>query len=186
MDDDIAGNRFAPPRAQVADIAADIAGAPVVGTRWARLGAALVDVVVGTVVYVAVMLSLHGLAGFRPENHEKVLPGLIVYYVVNYVIYGWFLYKSGQSIGKIVAGLRIVRSDGSQAAFLRTFLLRGVLFGAIGLLPWVGTLFVVGECLLIFGPARRCLHDYVADTIVVTAASSPLPARAPASAATAA
>lgn len=141
-------------------------------TRWARLGAALVDILVGTLIYCAVLLPLYGLAAFRPDGHTRILPGLILYDVLDYAAYAWFLYRSSQSIGKIAFGLRIVRPDGSHASFARTFLLRGVLVGAMGFIPRVGLLFVMGECLLIFGPARRCLHDYVADTIVATAASS--------------
>jgi len=177
MNDNIAQNRFAPPRADVADIAVEDAGTPVLATRWARLGAALVDVLVGTAIYCAVVLPLYGLAAFRPESHARILPGLILYYVLAYAVYAWFLYRSSQSIGKIALGLRIVRSDGSHAGFARTFLLRGVLFGAVGMIPHAGFWIVVGECLSIFGPARRCLHDYLADTIVVTAASSPTPIR---------
>ena len=178
MNDNIAQNRFAPPRADVSDIAEEAVGDPVLASRWARLGAALIDILVGTVIYLGVVLPLYGLAAFRP-GHASILPGLILYYVLNYAVDAWFLYRSSQTIGKIALNLRIVRPDGSRAGFARTFLLRGVVVGALGFIPRLGMWLIAGECLLIFGPARRCLHDYLADTIVVTATWPPAAVRAP-------
>ena len=35
--------------------------------------------------------------------------------------------------------------------------------------PIVGAFYALVDCLLIFRESRRCLHDNIADTIVVTA-----------------
>jgi hypothetical protein len=37
----------------------------------------------------------------------------------------------------------------------------------IGMIPYVGWIFSLADPLFIFGESRRCLHDMLADTIVV-------------------
>ena len=93
------------------------------------------------------------------------------------------LYKYGQTIGKKALGIRVVRMDGSRVSFARFFFLRGLamaviawIVSAVGIaihIPYIGNLVSLVDYLMIFGAAHRCLHDYVADTQVVTAESSP-------------
>ena len=173
MQDTAPDNRFAPPRANVADLpAAD--GAAVPATRLARLGAAALDSLACIAIFMAVMLPLYGLAGMKPPSDANAIwPGLILYYVLAYGMEAWFLHRSSQSLGKLALGLRIVRADGRPAGFVRTFWLRLLLPGVLAYVPWVGVPLLFVDCLFIFGPARRCLHDYLAGTIVATAASAP-------------
>lgn len=39
----------------------------------------------------------------------------------------------------------------------------------IGQIPYLGPAFGLANVLWIFGGERRCLHDYIADTLVVNA-----------------
>jgi uncharacterized RDD family membrane protein YckC len=177
MDDTAQPNRFAPPEAAVTDIATD---GPELASRWGRLGAGLIDGIVALVISLAVMLPMYGTGYFRMMATSKmsVLPGLALYVLLFYALEGWFLHQRSQSIGKIVVGLRIVRPDGGHATVGRTLGLRYLVFGALGFVPVIGPFVGFIDALFIFGSSRRCLHDLVADTIVVTADSSPLPARA--------
>jgi uncharacterized RDD family membrane protein YckC len=81
----------------------------------------------------------------------------------------------GQTIGKRLLGIRIVRNlDGSNPGFARAWLLRSLVIGLIGmligtLLPIVGNLFPIVNYGFIFRADRRCLHDLIADTKVVKA-----------------
>ena len=68
---------------------------------------------------------------------------------------------AGRDLGNFV----IRRSDGSAASLARLVWLRNVLNGVIALVPFYGII----DALFIFGEARRCLHDHIADTIVVKA-----------------
>jgi uncharacterized RDD family membrane protein YckC len=165
-------NRFAPPRTNVEDIAAT--DGPQLASRAQRFAGALIDGLFALAVSLAVMLPLYGLAYARMMSQSKlsVLPGLLAYLAIVYAIEGWFLYQRSQSLGKMAMGLRIVRVDGSPASFGRIFGLRLVLFGLIGFVPLIGPFFGIIDALFIFGSSRRCLHDFAADTIVVSASSS--------------
>jgi uncharacterized RDD family membrane protein YckC len=70
----------------------------------------------------------------------------------------------GQTIGKRMMGIQVRRTDGSPVDLGRLVLLRNIV-------PWFinsacGIFFLV-DALFIFGEERRCLHDQIADTIVV-------------------
>jgi uncharacterized RDD family membrane protein YckC len=76
-----------------------------------------------------------------------------------------FVSRDGQSIGKKMMGIRVARSDGSQASLGRIFWLRNVVNTVLAFLPFYGLV----DMLLIFGEARQCVHDKIADTIVIKA-----------------
>ncbi|MEO7413250.1 MAG: RDD family protein [Opitutaceae bacterium] len=74
----------------------------------------------------------------------------------------------GQTIGKRILGLRIVRNaDASKAGFVHGWLIRGLVPALIGLIPWIGTIFTLVDICFIFRADRRCIHDLLADTKVV-------------------
>ena len=60
-----------------------------------------------------------------------------------------------------------MRTDGSRASFARIFLLRNVVNFLPTLLPYVGLLYQLIDPLFIYQESRQCLHDKLADTIVV-------------------
>ena len=62
-----------------------------------------------------------------------------------------------------------MRSDGSQASFARIVGLRYFTTSVLAPIPVVGSIYGLVDVLLIFRDSRRCLHDNIADTIVVTA-----------------
>ncbi|APR81540.1 Hypothetical protein A7982_06889 [Minicystis rosea] len=95
--------------------------------------------------------------------------------------------RSGQSLGKIVTGLRIVRRDGRKVGVFQGFVLRELPFRALTFLtalcltldlPAPVQIALLGVCLLvnllddawILGAERRCLHDRLAGTWVVSTA----------------
>jgi len=73
--------------------------------------------------------------------------------------------RNGQTIAKKIVGIKVVRSDGSPASLGRIFWLRNVVNGLLGIIPLYGLI----DILFIFGEQRQCLHDKIADTIVVKA-----------------
>jgi uncharacterized RDD family membrane protein YckC len=74
----------------------------------------------------------------------------------------------GQTIGKRAVGIRIVSYDDlSNPGFWRAVGMRDLVPGVIGF--FAGLLFWTVDHAFIFGSERRCLHDYMAATIVVRA-----------------
>lgn len=111
-------------------------------------------------------LSFIEIASAANEAMAKSYPFLGALILLQAVL----LSSRGQSLGKILTGIRIVRvRDGSQAGFVQAFLLRGVIPGAIELIPILGGLFWLVDVCFIFGNERRCVHDLIAGTKVVKA-----------------
>ena len=77
---------------------------------------------------------------------------------------------SGQTIGKKLLKIRIVREPGHAAAgFVHAWLLRNFVTGFIRAVPWSGFVFTLVDVCFIFRDDRRCLHDLIAGTKVVQA-----------------
>jgi uncharacterized RDD family membrane protein YckC len=81
----------------------------------------------------------------------------------------WLISTRGQSIGKIVFGVRIVRhEDGTLPGFVHGWLLRNLVPGIIGMVPFgLGMIFSLVDVCFIFRADRRCIHDLIAGTRVV-------------------
>jgi uncharacterized RDD family membrane protein YckC len=93
---------------------------------------------------------------------------LIIWCVITF----WLVATRSQSIGKLMVGIKVVRTDGSPASFARIILLRNVVSFLPSFLPFVGLLYqLVIDPILIFQESRRCVHDMIADTIVVRCVS---------------
>lgn len=74
----------------------------------------------------------------------------------------------GQSLGKCLCGIRIVRAgDGGKAGFVRVVLLRWFLFAVVQSLQVIGPILAFVDYGMVLRPDKRCLHDHVADTLVV-------------------
>ena len=99
------------------------------------------------------------------------LPGVFfLLMIVGIVVVNWiWLYRNGQTIGKRLLSIKIVRTDGSRAGLLRIIFLRFIPTGILSSIPLIGFSFTLLDPLLIFQKSRRCLHDLIADTIVIDA-----------------
>lgn len=172
---------FTPPAAPLADAPPH---ALELADRGARLGAKCLDYLTGFGLLLAVglvaaicvpalMISGPGRIGGPPHAPIALLltlglataAGLIGLVVWNCV----WLDRYGQTIGKRVARIRIVRSNGERASLGRIFALRYLPMTLLGAIPFLGTLITLTDDLLIFRESRQCLHDQIADTIVVKA-----------------
>jgi uncharacterized RDD family membrane protein YckC len=160
-------NRYAPPSATVADVAPESADLPL-ATRWRRLSGAILDGLVVGLASLPVGLLL-GRNIFKPPAGSgldflavNALIGVTLFFLIN----GWLLFNRGQTVAKALLGTRIVRPNGDKVGAGRIGL-RYLASNGISMIPLVGALFALVDCLLIFRESRRCLHDQIADTIVI-------------------
>jgi uncharacterized RDD family membrane protein YckC len=173
-------NRFAPPRAEVQDTPGQ--GEMVTATRGSRLAAVFIDMAPSLCIGIAAAILLPAYEAIRratggePGHYGGLIVGgaIAVLALLAYIGYSISLvYRFGQTFGKKVMGIRVVRTDGSRVAFARFVFLRWLPLGLLGAIPYIGWIVGLTDSLLIFRDSSRCLHDDIADTLVVTAASSP-------------
>jgi uncharacterized RDD family membrane protein YckC len=173
-------NPYAPPQAFVRDIVADVSMMP--ADRGTRLVAAILD---GIIFFVMVYAPLMVVAVFAPlmlappiesgvgsvsagAGGAVILVGLL-FTLGGLIAWSWltirYVVRNGQSIAKNWLGIKVVRADGSPVTLGRLFWLRNVVNGLLGIIPLYGLI----DILFIFAESRQCLHDKLADTIVIKA-----------------
>lgn len=121
-------------------------------SRGSRLLAAIVDSAAFLCVYAAFLLN------------SMTLFALGVCALIAIQIY--FLSSRGQTIGKMVMNVKIVKMDtGKNGGFGPNVLMRAIVNGVLGIIP----LYSLVDVLFIFREDRRCIHDMIAGTRVVEA-----------------
>lgn len=154
--------------------------------RVARLIAYLIDQLVLSMVAVGFIFYFElwpYLLSADPAQMTILYHPIALQFLLFALINGYFLLTNGQTLGKLIMGIRVVGENG-QVPSLRTLLLiRSFLFFYLPLLltvlvsmvsPAIGAvvhfisvLFVYINILFIFKPGARCLHDRLAKTYVV-------------------
>ena len=146
--------------------------APSPAGRGARLAATAID----GLLQAALLCGLYFAMSDDPTTDAQTdslfeLSGLLM--LIALAVFGitqsTLLAKRGQTIGKKLLGLRILRSNGERAGLGRLLGLRYGVGLLIELVPVIGMIYALVDLLLIFREPRRCVHDYIADTIVVRA-----------------
>lgn len=170
-------NPYAPPQATVADVADPNATAER-ASRGTRLLAAIVDgIVFSFMVYLPIGIGM-AVAGISDATSIAANPFLLLkvggpFALLGIVVWGVITYRlvkrNGQTIAKKWMSIKVVRSDGAHASVGRIFWLRNVVNSLLAFIPLVGALYGLLDALWIFGEQRRCIHDLIADTIVVKA-----------------
>ena len=146
---------------------------PELAGRGRRLGAYLIDLIIAGIVLgvLAVLnlgISLEDLAR-DPMTQQMSTAGGIAYLVIFMVINGYLLVTKGQTLGKLALGIRIVDAVSNGAATAVKILgLRYVLVMLVGAIPIIGGLLGLIDFLFIFREDRRCVHDLIAGTKVVS------------------
>jgi len=138
-------------------------------SRWARLGAILIDSLLAMAITIPVMIYF-GLFG---DPDQASLPfsvtlklavfGLLLFFVMH----GYLLSKYGQTIGKRLLKIKIVDISGNKLHFKPLIAKRYFPLWIATLVPLIGQFIAVIDALFIFRKDKRCLHDLIASTKVV-------------------
>ena len=184
-------NPYAPPTAVVQDIV-DPDSRRRLASRGSRVGAISLDGLIGAIVMIPLLSNLmsnisSGASASLLQMFSGRGLGLTAVFVVVWSVVTIILVaRNGQTLGKLAVGIKVVRTDGSKASLGRIFWLRNVVnviprmiggamttSGMTGIVvvmaSLLGNLYTLADSLLIFGEERRCLHDRIADTMVVKA-----------------
>jgi uncharacterized RDD family membrane protein YckC len=135
--------------------------------RSRRLLAAIID---GFAVNGMTQLALQGGLAVSPTN-GGLAAGLVV------AVAAWALYylftmlrpeRPGQTLGKQLAGVRVVRTDGTPLTAGHVFMRQIVVVGGLATLTF-GLFSLVEAVLALFAREGRTLHDRAVGTVVVKA-----------------
>jgi len=170
-------NPYAPPKAVVRDEPGE-AGFEM-ASRGSRMGAASLDTLAGFIVALPMLIAVSAdfvplLTGELPTTSllgrvgsASVVSMLLALILIVVTIV--LVNRNAQTIGKKLVGIKVARSDGSKAGIGRIFWLRNVVNLLPSMIPVIGTVYSLVDLLFIFGAKQQCLHDMIADTIVIRA-----------------
>ena len=104
-----------------------------------------------------------------PPGESGVLGSIAAVLLLMTVAVQWYLISTtGQSIAKKLLKMKIVKVDGQDVNFVSGVVMRSWVPGFISAIPLVGMLFWLIDPLVIFGEERRCVHDVMAGTKVIS------------------
>jgi uncharacterized RDD family membrane protein YckC len=161
-------DRFAPPQAHVADVMLPPEG-NLLATRKRRLAAGLIDMVIA----LGLLWVVSRITPWNPFDMKDYNPWGLKWanaaagFVLFIAVHGYLLANRGQTIGKALLQMRIVRPDGSRASVQRLIGLRYGVGSIFAIVPVAAQIYGLLDAVLIFGARRRCLHDRIADTVVI-------------------
>jgi uncharacterized RDD family membrane protein YckC len=165
-----ASNPYAPPLGAVRD--APVEGIELAGRGWRLLAAFLDGLIAGIMICLPAFLLVSVNGTFEQPQGEvdfEMLAVPIFLCVMGFIAWAWMttllVARFGQTIAKRMLEIKVVRTDGTPASLGRIFLLRNLVNGLLGIIP----LYSLVDVLFIFGERQQCLHDRLADTIVVKA-----------------
>jgi uncharacterized RDD family membrane protein YckC len=92
-----------------------------------------------------------------------------IFYIVACLV---LLVDNGQTVGKKLLGIKVVKLDGSKPSLFRFILMRWALINVLPaflIMNFAWLVLLIDACAIFFSDRRRTLHDYIADTLVVKA-----------------
>lgn len=153
---------------------------PVLAERATRLAAWFVDNIFGFMAclpgFLLLGVSVVQSIAMGNRDFDQIDPArlgagalaLAVGCLILIVVQVWLLTTRGQTLGKRILGIRIVRfADNTNPGFVGAVLLRAIVPGVIGIVPYLGFIFTIIDYCFIFRDDRRCIHDLIAGTKVV-------------------
>ncbi len=143
----------------------------VLAKRSSRLVAAIIDGMIGMIIAIPFWL-VSGAWDFvssgvgLPFNYALAAAayGFVGFTLVHF----YFLNKNGQTVGKMLLRIRIIGINDQLYGAPPLLLKRYLPITVVSLIPVVGQLLILIDTLFIFRKDRRCVHDLIAGTKVVS------------------
>jgi uncharacterized RDD family membrane protein YckC len=156
----------------------------VLADRGTRLGAVILDGLLNFAVLAPIAFAAAYFSGLfsgtpPPWLVDSMRSGVnivlqlgiaVAGFAIFVLIQGYPLARYGQTWAKRWLGIRIVDLEGRKPEFVRLVLLRYGVGQVAGLVPCLGALYGLTDCLFIFRDDYRCVHDLIAGTRVVQGA----------------
>jgi uncharacterized RDD family membrane protein YckC len=145
-----------------------------------RAGAQIIDWIVILAIVIAFSVVIVALVGDDPATDDTnttagddlaTFFGIMLFFIAAAALYAptWMAFTNGSTLGKKIFGIRVVRASGEKVgfgyAFVREVLVKGLLFGWLGLwlfLPWL-----LNYLWPLWDSENRAGHDFVARSRVV-------------------
>ena len=131
---------------------------------WIRFGAYIIDaIIVGIAANIVVIPITFAMIRINDNPMANLgLQGILVLFQIALACgyFGYFLSTKGATPGKLLLGLKVIRSDGSGLSFAR---------GASRYLAQIvsSIILLIGFIIAAFDAEKRALHDHLCDTRVV-------------------
>lgn len=141
--------------------------------RGSRLAAKILDGLIGIGgigIMAAIMIPVALAQNDREKSLMIVAVSLGIALTLGVLVWNLiWLHRYGQTIGKRIVKIKIVRSDGDRVSLGRILGLRIILISILESIPFLGAIFSLVNVCFIFRDDRRCILDLIADTTVVKA-----------------
>lgn len=167
---DTMDNPYQPPQSPI-DQNPTAVTTSVLASRWMRLLASLIDTFIGggvsvVLIFVIMGLDLKGLGNASLATQAQLAVMGVAAFLA---LHGYLLAKKGQTIGKLVCGIRIAKLDGTVPEFMPLILKRYLPVWLVVQIPILGGFLNLANVLFIFRADKRCVHDLIAGTRVIKA-----------------
>ena len=162
-------SRYAPPEAPVRDML-PVDSARQLASRARRFAAALCDIAIE-------VSATWLLAEYTPIDlwlgdddslwslQAGIAGGSFLLFLA---LHGFLLARRGQTVGKVLLNIHIALPNGQPVPLGQLIGLRYAVPALINTIPAIGLTFTLIDGLFIFRSSRRCLHDSIAGTVVLS------------------
>jgi uncharacterized RDD family membrane protein YckC len=137
-----------------------------------RFLARVIDNLISNTPAILILIILFGINNLfdilRGKDYSKTLVLMFLFNLIFAIINWKLLYKNGQTIGKKYLGIKIVTKNNTLPLVTKSYFIRYLVPAFIEAIPLIGGLFSIADILFIFTDERRCVHDRIAGTKVVT------------------
>jgi uncharacterized RDD family membrane protein YckC len=159
-----------------------LSGTHVLASWWSRVGAALIDgliIGIGSVVLLIALTAPFSVGFFGGDETGWVAIVVGLMFATLCVTIVAFIYApammartNGQTVGRMVLGIRVVRAKGQPMSFgfamLREVAVKALLFGIASSLTF-GLASLLDVLWPLWDEENRALHDFIVDTRVIKA-----------------